>query len=168
VPWPKEYRAKDYFCFKHTRTVTNDNTIPFDGHRLQIPPGPNRRSYAKAKVEVQQHLDGQLEIRYQGKSLATFQPADELPVRVKKFTPFLEETPKKQAQPNRLQNPKNVSPSNPQPIIPGVNRCLPRKGRKSNDQQKKTKDERELLEKVSSRLPFWVKLIILDRWRWSR
>lgn len=114
VPWPKEYRAKDYFCFKHTRTVTNDNTIPFDGHRLQIPPGPKRRSYAKAKVEVQQHLDGRLEIHYQGKRLASFQPADELPVRVKRFTPLpAEETPKKQRPPKPVEKPKERKPFKP-------------------------------------------------------
>jgi transposase len=87
VPWPKEYRPEDFFCFKHTRTVTNDNTFPFDGHRLQIPPGPQRRSYAKAKVDVLQHLDGRLEVRYQGHSLVTFQPAPDQPLRVKKFKP---------------------------------------------------------------------------------
>lgn len=114
VPWPKEYQAKDYFCFKHTRTVTNDNTIPFDGHRLQIPPGPKRRSYAKAKVEVQQHLDGRLEIRYQENRLASFQPADELPVRVKRFAPLpAEETPKKQVQPIPAAKPKVRQPFKP-------------------------------------------------------
>ena len=87
VPWPKEYQAEDFFCFKHTRTVTNDNTIPFDGHRMQIPPGPKRRSYAKAKVDVLQHLDGRLEVRYQGESLAIFDPDKQTPVRVKKFQP---------------------------------------------------------------------------------
>lgn len=87
VPWPKEYRPQDFFCFKHMRTVANDNTISFDGHRLQIPPGPQRRSYARAKVDVWQHLDGRLEVRYQGQSLITFEPADEQPVRVQKFNP---------------------------------------------------------------------------------
>lgn len=114
VPWPKEYRAKDFFCFKHTRTVTHDNTIPFDGHRLQIPPGPQRRSYAKAKVEVQQHLDGRLEIHFQGTRLVTFQPADELPVRVKRFTPRpSEETLEKQPQRRSAAKPKERMPFKP-------------------------------------------------------
>jgi transposase len=88
VPWPKEYRTRDFFCFKHTRTVTNDNTIPFNGHRLQIPPGPKGRSYAKAKVDVLQHLDGRLQVRYQGQSLVIFKPATDRPVRVEKFVPL--------------------------------------------------------------------------------
>lgn len=89
VPWPKEYRTEDYFCFKHSRIATNDNTISFDGHCLQIPPGPKRRSYAKAKVDVLQHLDGKLEVRYQGDSLVTFESATDQPLRVSKFTPAL-------------------------------------------------------------------------------
>jgi transposase len=96
-PWPKEYRPEDFFCFKHKRIVTNDNTLPFDGHRLQIPPGPGGRSYAKAKVEVRQQLDGRLEVCYQGQSLVTFQPADDQPVRIGKFSPAAgQEAPKKQ------------------------------------------------------------------------
>ena len=131
VPWPKEYRAKDYFCFKHTRTVTNDNTIPFDGHRLQIPPGPKRRSYAKAKVVVQQHLDGQLEIRYQGMSLATFQPADQQPVRVKKFSPLPEdETPKKQVQQKPAPKPKERKPFKPAADHPWRKPLFAKKGEK--------------------------------------
>lgn len=87
VPWPQDDRVEDFFCFKHSRTVTKDNTISFDGHRLQIPPGPKRRSYAKAKVDVYQHLDGHLEVRYQGHRLVTFEPATNAPLRVNKFEP---------------------------------------------------------------------------------
>jgi transposase len=79
LPWPADYRTEQFFCFKHTRIVTNDNTIPFDSHRLQIPPGPQRRSYAQARVDVWQHLDGRLEVRYQGESLVSFQPAIDTP-----------------------------------------------------------------------------------------
>jgi transposase len=101
-PWPQAYRPEDFFCFKHSRIVTNDNTLPFDGHRLQIPPGPGGRSYAKAKVEVRQHLDGRLEVCYQDQRLATFEPADQRPVRIEKFTPAAgQEAPKKQPEPRK-------------------------------------------------------------------
>jgi transposase len=108
VPWPNEYRPEHFFCFKHIRTVANDNTISFDGHRLQIPPGPHRSSYAKAKVDVWQHLDGRLEVRYQGHSLVTFEPADHQPVRVLKFTPAPgQAAPQKQpAEPQPIKKPK--------------------------------------------------------------
>ena len=103
LPWPQEYQIKDFFCFKHTRVVTNDNTFSFDGHRLQIPPGPKQRSYARASVDVLQHLDGQLEVRYQGRSLVTFQQASAHPVRVKKFEP----APLDKKRPNRCWYKKN-------------------------------------------------------------
>jgi len=114
LPWPKEYRAKDFFCFKHTRTVTNDNTFPFDGHRFQIPPGPKRSSYAKLKVELRQHLDGQLEVCYQGDSLVTFTPANDQPLRVKKFSPAPgQEAPERQVEPVTVQKPNQRIPQKP-------------------------------------------------------
>ena len=87
VRWPKGLKPDEFFCLKHNSTVTNDNTISFDGNRLQIPPGPHRISYARARVEVQQRLDGSLVICYNGRTLATYQPATQSPVRVGKFTP---------------------------------------------------------------------------------
>ena len=87
VPWPKSLRTEDFFCFKYSRTVTNDNTIPFDGHRLQIPPGPHNSSFAHKRVELRQHLNGLLEVRYQDMQLVIFKPDKLVPVRVNKFTP---------------------------------------------------------------------------------
>ena len=46
------------FCFKYQRTVGMDNTVRFGGERLQLLPGPRRRSWARASVEVQERLDG--------------------------------------------------------------------------------------------------------------
>jgi len=86
MPWPKEKRLEDYFCFKHSRVVTNDNTISFGKQRLQIPPGPHRISYARKRVEVRQHLDGRLEIVWDNERLAIFEPEDGRAVRMKKFT----------------------------------------------------------------------------------
>jgi len=111
VPWPKEFRAEDFFCFKHGRTVTNDNTLPFNGHRLQIPPGPKNSSYARKRVEVRQHLDGQLEVRYQDKRLAIFAPDILEPLRVNKFTPALGQTAdiqKPQAEPKQKRSQSSV------------------------------------------------------------
>lgn len=106
VPWPKEYRLGTFFCFKHQRTVTNDNTIAFDGHRLQIPPGPKRRSYAKTRVDVWQLLDGRLEVRYQGERLVIFKPATQEPVRIGHFSPLLDQ----QSQPMKLPEEKSDQP----------------------------------------------------------
>ena len=58
-------------CFKYQRTVAKDNTLRFDGHTLQLLPGLARPSYTKARVEVQERLDGRLVVCYQGQVIAT-------------------------------------------------------------------------------------------------
>jgi hypothetical protein len=85
--WPADLRPADVLCFKYTRTVANDNTISFDGHTLQIPPGPQRRSYARARVHVRLHLDGHLTVHYHDQPIAAFQSAQLGPVRADHFTP---------------------------------------------------------------------------------
>ena len=93
VPWPQERDPADYFCFKYTRLVTNDNTISFNNFRLQIPPHPQRKSYAKAKVDLHHYLDGSLAIFYQGQHLVTFQPDTSAPPRVGHFQPATPTSP---------------------------------------------------------------------------
>ena len=105
VPWPAERDPADYFCFKYTRIVTNDNTIPFNTHRLQIPPGPGRKSYAKAKVDLHHYLDGSLAVFYQGQHLVTFQPATSAPPRVGLFQPATPASPPPQPQTVSLPKP---------------------------------------------------------------
>jgi transposase len=87
LPWPKQYRRKDHFCFKYQRLVSNDNTISFNNFRLQIPPSSKRLSFAKTKVDLHHHLDGSLEILYQEFRLALFQPLHSGPPRVNVFIP---------------------------------------------------------------------------------
>jgi Helix-turn-helix domain len=49
----------DRICsFRYEATVGNDNTVRLGGMILDIPAGPRRRGYAKARVEVRQLLDG--------------------------------------------------------------------------------------------------------------
>jgi transposase len=104
VPWPQERDPADYFCFKYTRIVTNDNTVPFNKHRLQIPAGPQRKSYAKARVELRHYLDGSLAAFYQGQTLATFQPATPAPPRVGQFHPAVSASPP--PKPEKVKLPK--------------------------------------------------------------
>jgi hypothetical protein len=67
-PWPAGRDPATVFCFKYTRTVANDHTITLGPHTLQIL--PNGRSYAKARVEVHERLDGTFAILYRGTRLA--------------------------------------------------------------------------------------------------
>lgn len=44
--------------FHYEATVLNDNTVRLSGLVIDIPPGPRQRSYAGARVEVRQFLNG--------------------------------------------------------------------------------------------------------------
>jgi transposase len=74
-------------CFKYQRTVAKDNTIRFAGHTIQLLPGLERCSYARARVEVQERLDGSLVVCYQGQVIATREaPPQPVTLRARKGT----------------------------------------------------------------------------------
>ena len=56
--------------FRYTATVGNDNTARLGGLVLDIPPGPQRRSYAKVKVQARQLLNGSWRIYAQDQLIA--------------------------------------------------------------------------------------------------
>ena len=60
--------------FRYTATVGNDNTARLGGLVLDIPPGPQRRSYAKLKVEARQLLNGSWRIYAQDQLIAKHSP----------------------------------------------------------------------------------------------
>ena len=66
-------------CFKYIRTVANDNTVRFNGATIQLLADDHRASYARAKVEVQERLDGSIVVAYRGRTLAA-EPAATEPV----------------------------------------------------------------------------------------
>jgi len=51
-------------CFHHERLVSNDNVVQWDGRRFQIPPQPQRFSFAGAKVQLVESLDGKVSVYY--------------------------------------------------------------------------------------------------------
>lgn len=91
VPWEPSLLPYDLFCFRYTRTVRNDNTISFGNTILQIPPGKHRRHFAKAIVELRQHLDCVLTVHYHGVQIASFAQAQGFPLRIGAFIPLPEE-----------------------------------------------------------------------------
>jgi hypothetical protein len=66
LPVPATLDLAQVFCFKHTRVVRPDNTISFGGQPIQLLATAERRSWVKARVEVQERLDGSRVIVYQG------------------------------------------------------------------------------------------------------
>jgi hypothetical protein len=47
-------------CFVHERIVSNDNVVQWEGRRFQIPQQARRFSFAGAKVQIYQALDGRI------------------------------------------------------------------------------------------------------------
>lgn len=70
LPWPKNRRFDEFFCFKYRRVVANDNTVRFGPHLIDIPRSRDRNSHAHARVEVHERFDGTLCIFADGLCLA--------------------------------------------------------------------------------------------------
>jgi transposase len=51
-------------AFLHERVVSNDNVVQWEGRRFQIPPQNRRFSFAGAKVQLYQALDGKVSLYY--------------------------------------------------------------------------------------------------------
>jgi hypothetical protein len=51
-------------CFMHERIVSNDNVVQWEGRRFQIPQQARRFSFAGAKVQIFQALNGRLSFYY--------------------------------------------------------------------------------------------------------
>ena len=56
-------------CIKELRRVAKDNTVQYHGRVLQLFPSMERPSYAGARVEVQERLDGRLLVRHRNQIL---------------------------------------------------------------------------------------------------
>jgi hypothetical protein len=57
--------------FGYQATVLNDNTVRLSGVVIDIAPGPQQRSYARARVEVRQLLDGSWRVYHRDQLIAT-------------------------------------------------------------------------------------------------
>lgn len=79
-PIPLGRLQEEIFCFKYYRTVGADNVVAFGDQRIQIYPCNGRQSYYRARVEIQERMDGSLAVYYQGKCLTTKPAPMETPV----------------------------------------------------------------------------------------
>jgi transposase InsO family protein len=81
-PLPKGVDVDRICSFRYEATVGNDNAVRLAGMILDIPPGPRRRGYAKARVELRQLLDGRWRVYYKNELLVeTTPPAVAAPLR---------------------------------------------------------------------------------------
>jgi transposase len=84
---PPELDLDRMISFRYRSVVGKDNSVRIGGLILDLPPGPHRRSYAKAHVEVRQLLNGSWRVYYQNQLIAKH-PSTELrdPVRALKHS----------------------------------------------------------------------------------
>jgi transposase InsO family protein len=81
-PLPKGLDLDRICSFRYEATVANDNAVRLGGMVLDIPGGPRRRGYAKARVEVRQLLDGRWRVYYKNELLLeTTPPVVQAPIR---------------------------------------------------------------------------------------
>jgi transposase len=81
-PLPKGIDVDRICSFRYEATVGNDNAVRLGGIILDIPSGPRRRGYAKARVEVRQLIDGCWRVYYKDQLLLqTTPPVVQAPLR---------------------------------------------------------------------------------------
>ena len=81
---PKGLDVDRTISFHYQAVVGNDNTVRLGGMLIDIPEGPQRRGYAKAKVEVDQLLDGSWRVYYNDTLIAHTNPTPlKEPIRAK-------------------------------------------------------------------------------------
>src|SRR6202166_1299221 len=61
---PAPDRLDRICCFVHERIVSNDNVVQWQGRRFQIPQQARRFSFAGAKVQIYQALNGRVSLYY--------------------------------------------------------------------------------------------------------
>jgi len=81
---PKGLDIDRAISFHYQAVVGNDNTVRLGGMVIDIPQGPGQRGYAKAKVEVDQLLDGSWRVYYKDTLIAHSDPTPvQEPIRAK-------------------------------------------------------------------------------------
>lgn len=109
-PLPPDLIWEKVFCFKYYRTVGADNVVALGTYRIQIHPCNGRQNYHRARVEIQERMDGSLAVYYQGKCLATKPAPAEAPVlRVQRKG--------RPASPKSLRNPAPPLPQEKKPTL---------------------------------------------------
>lgn len=121
LPLPEGLRLGEVFCFKFGRSVGMDNTVRLGEVRLQLEPGPGGRSYARARVEVHERMDGSLGVYHQGRLVASRPAPPEAPVLRVEHNRRDRRPP--EAQPAGVQATLKTDPAPParHPTKPGPN-----------------------------------------------
>ena len=77
MPWIGTHLA-DILCVQEERVVAKDNTVHYQGKRLQLPPDQYRFHYVKVLVRVHAYPDASLAVFHGSRCLARYQPDGQL------------------------------------------------------------------------------------------
>lgn len=80
------HRHEEVLCEHFQRTVDRDNTVSFQGKKLQIPSSRDRAHYMKVRVRVHRYIDQSLAIFHGPKCLARYNKDGELTYPVTETT----------------------------------------------------------------------------------
>ena len=87
-PVAPDLRRSETLCFKDTRKVALDNTVKYHWRVLQLLPDQERPSYAGLCVEVLERPDGEVIIKYEGRTVATQEPPPRMGARWASVSPW--------------------------------------------------------------------------------
>lgn len=105
---------------RYERVVARDNTVTIAGRWAQVPPGPHRRSWHPARVEVRELLDGRLLVFHPSHGLIAEQPA---PAGAFILEPRAKHRRAQHASPPSFPKPDRLAASiRAQPRNPGIGR----------------------------------------------
>jgi hypothetical protein len=65
-------QLREILCVQEERIVARDNTVAYDGLKLQLPPSPLRAHYVKARVLVRKYPDATLAVFHGPRLLARY------------------------------------------------------------------------------------------------
>ena len=127
--WRRAPRDLDHIlACRYDRTVAGDNTATVPGRWIQLPPGPARRSWHRARVQVRELLNGRLLVFHPHHGLIAEQPSPTGPFTL---------VPRDSAKPRRRAALRIDAPKSPRiasPTPPRVQRHPPptRRGQLTN------------------------------------
>jgi transposase len=101
-------------CIEEARVVARDNTVAYDGRRLQLPASAARAHYVKAKVKVREYPDGTLAVFHGPRRIAGYTAEGAQIVAAPTATSV---TPCSPPSRRGLPAPKIAAPPEPRPAL---------------------------------------------------
>lgn len=71
-----EAQWRDVLCVQEERVVASDNTVSWEGRRLQIPPHPARAHFVRARVRVHAYPEGPIAVFHGPRMLVRWLPEE--------------------------------------------------------------------------------------------